>query len=504
MPDKNGQMHTERNRMGMERKEGTEKQGQALQTCGQEKRGQQKHPQHGIDMLNGPLLPKVLLFAIPLAMSSCLQLLFNAADVIVLGRFVGSDALAAVGSTTALINLLVNLFIGLSVGVNVLVARHYARNDGAMVSDIVHTAVTVALISGIILIFVGFFFAQPMLLLMGSPENVLPMSVLYMRIYFAGMPVLLLYNFGAAILRAIGDTRRPLYYLMFAGAVNVVLNLFFVIVFNMGVAGVALATTISNFISASLIIRSLMREESSLRFDPKRMTVDIRVMRKIFTIGLPAGLQGCIFSISNVLIQSSVNSFGSVVMAGSTAAQNLEGFVYQSMNAVYQANLSFTSQNIGAGKYSRVNRILLTCIFVVTVIGAGMGLMFCVFGTPLLGIYSNDPEVIRAGLIRLYFICGLYFLCGYMDVLVGSLRGMGYAILPMIVSLIGACGFRVIWIFTIFAADHTMTTLFLSYPVSWIITALAHFSCFLYLRAKLPKTDQDLSDAVTEAAAEEL
>lgn len=449
--------------------------------------------QHGIDMLNGPLLPKILLFALPLAMSSCLQLLFNAADVVVLGRFVGPDALAAVGSTTALINLLVNLFIGLSVGVNVLVARHYARRDDAMVTDIVHTAVTVALLSGVILIFVGFFFAQPMLVLMGSPENVLPMSVLYMRIYFAGMPVLLLYNFGAAILRAIGDTKRPLYYLMFAGAVNVVLNLFFVIVFNMGVAGVALATTISNVISASLILRSLMHEESALRFFPKRMKIDPRVMKKIFTIGLPAGLQGCIFSISNVLIQSSVNSFGSVVMAGSTASQNLEGFVYQSMNAVYQANLSFTSQNIGAGRYSRINKILATCIFVVTVIGAGMGLTFCFFGTPLLGIYSNDPEVISAGLIRLFFICGTYFLCGWMDTLVGSLRGMGYAILPMIVSLIGACGFRVLWIFTLFAADHTMDMLFISYPVSWIITALAHFLCFKHLRAKLPREDEPVT-----------
>ena len=455
-----------------------------------EEKASSKKKSHEIDMLHGALLPKILLFAIPLALSSILQLLFNAADVIVLGRFVGPDALAAVGSTTSLINLLVNLFLGISVGVNVMVARYYARKDGEEVSNIVHTAVTVALISGAALIFIGYIAAEPLLILMGSPENVLPMSVLYMRIYFIGMPAILLYDFGAAILRAIGDTKRPLYYLMAAGIVNVVLNLFFVLVCNLGVAGVAIATSISNAISAILIALTLMKEESALRLSLRCLTIDRRVLGKIFTIGLPAGLQGCIFSVSNVLIQSSVNSFGYIVMAGSTASSNLEGFVYQAMNSVYQANLSFTSQNIGAGKYSRVNRILYTCILVVTMIGAGMGLLFCLFGTPLLGIYSTDPEVIRAGLVRLYFICGTYFLCGWMDVLVGSLRGMGYAVLPMIVSLLGACGFRILWIFTIFAAVHTMPVLFLSYPVSWVITALIHYICFRRLRAKLPLEDE--------------
>lgn len=441
-------------------------------------------------MLNGALLPKILLFALPLALSGVLQLLFNAADVVVLGRFVGAEALAAVGSTTVLINLMVNLFIGLSVGVNVMVARYYAKRDEAQVQDIVHTAMFVALLGGILLIFAGFFLASPLLLLMGSPENVLPMSVLYMRIYFAGMPVILLYNFGAAILRAVGDTRRPLYYLILAGVVNVILNLFFVIVCNMGVAGVALATTTANVISACLIIRALMTEENALHFDPRKMCLDKRVMEKIFTIGLPAGFQGIIFSISNVLIQSSVNSFGATVMAGSTAAANLEGFVYNAMNAVYQANLSFTSQNIGAGRYSRINRILYTCLFVVTIIGAGMGILFRVFGVELLGIYSTDPEVIKAGLIRMTFICMVYFMCGWMDVLVGSLRGMGYAVLPMIVSLIGACGFRIFWIFTVFAADHTMETLFISYPISWLMTGFVHYLCFRRLRAKLPRTDE--------------
>ena len=445
---------------------------------------------HGIDMLNGPLLPRILLFALPLALSSILQLLFNAADVVVLGRFVGPDALAAVGSTASLINLLVNLFVGLSVGVNVLVARNYARGDEAEVQDIVHTSVAVSVLSGILLIFVGYFFSGPMLLLMGSPENVLPMSVIYLRIYFAGMPFILLYDFGAAILRAIGDTRRPLYYLLFAGVLNVFLNLFFVLVCNMGVAGVAIATSVSNMVSSLLVARALMREESALRLHLRRLKVDLQVLKKIFTIGLPAGIQGCIFSVSNVLIQSSVNSFGYIVMAGCTASNNLEGFVYQAMNAVYQANLSFTSQNIGAGRYSRINRILYTCLFVVTVIGAGMGILFCIFGTPLLGIYSTEPEVIKAGLVRLYFICGTYFLCGWMDVLVGSMRGMGYAILPMIVSLIGACGLRILWIVTIFAGHHTMEMLFLSYPVSWIVTALVHYICFRRLRKNFPAADE--------------
>lgn len=448
-----------------------------------------KKSSHEIDMLNGPLLPKILLFVLPLALSGILQLLFNAADVVVLGRYVGADALAAVGSTTALINLLVNMFIGLSVGVNVLVAKHYARGEDDWVTDIVHTAVATALCGGVLLIFVGYFFAGPLLVLMGSPENVLPMSVLYMRIYFAAMPFIMLYNFGAAILRAIGDTRRPLYYLMFAGVVNVILNLFFVLVMELGVAGVALATAISNVISSLLIARSLMMEQSSLRLKLRNLRIDIRVMKKIFTIGLPAGLQGCIFSISNVLIQSSVNSFGYIVMAGSTASANLEGFVYNAMNAVYQANLSFTSQNIGARRYSRVNRILATCIFVVTVIGAVMGITCCIFGRQLIGIYNTEPDVISAGLVRLFFICGTYFLCGWMDVMVGSLRGMGYAVLPMCVSLLGACGFRVLWIFTVFAAHHSMPVLFMSYPISWILTAAAHFYCFCRLRAKLPKTD---------------
>ena len=449
-----------------------------------------KNKSNEIDMLHGSITPKILLFAIPLALSSILQLLFNAADVVVLGRYVGENALAAVGSTNSLINLLVNLFIGLSAGVNVMVARYYAKQDDDEVQRIVHTSIMTAAVCGFILIFIGVILARPLLELMGSPEEVIDMSVLYIRVFFIGMPSVMLYNFGAAILRAVGDTRRPLYFLIAAGIINVILNVFFVTRVEMGVAGVALATTISNTISALLVIRTLMRENSSLKLHLNKLKIEFPVLRKIFKIGIPAGLQGCIFSISNVVIQSSVNSFGAVVMAGSTAAANIEGFIYNAMNAVYQANLSFTSQNIGAGKYSRINKIMRSCVMLVTSIGLVMGVSSVIFGNQLLSIYNKNPEVINAGLLRLEIIGGFYFLCGWMDVIVGSLRGMGYAVFPMIVSLIGACGFRILWVFTIFQLNRTIATLFAGYPISWLITALAHFATFYYLRKKFPREDR--------------
>ena len=311
-----------------------------------------------MDMCNGPLLGKILLYSIPLMLSSILQLLFNAADVIVVGRFAGHESLAAVGSTSSLINLLINVFIGLSVGANVLVAQHYGAGRNEQVKETVHTAVAISLVCGTFLIFVGLFLSRPLLVLMGTPENVLDKATLYMRIYFAGMPVLMLYNFGAAVLRAVGDTRRPLFFLVIAGVVNAVLNLFFVICFHMDVAGVALATVISECISALLVCRCLTRTEGSYRLIPSQLRIHPRALKRIAKIGLPAGFQGAVFSISNVLIQSSINSFGSVAMAGSTASANLEGFVYNAMNALYQTNLSFTSQNLGGGKYSRLNRVL--------------------------------------------------------------------------------------------------------------------------------------------------
>lgn len=433
-----------------------------------------------IDMCNGPLLGKILLFAIPLMLSGILQLLFNAADIIVVGRFVGHQALAAVGSTSSLINLLVNVFIGLSVGTNVLVANYYGAKKEEQVSETVHTSVLTSLICGAFLILAGLFLAGPLLTLMGTPEDVLSQATLYMRIYFAGMPVIMLYNFGSAILRAIGDTQRPLYFLILAGIINVLLNLLFVTQFGMGVAGVALATVLSQLVSAGLIVYTLAKSEGCFRLDLRRLKIHPGRLHQMIRIGLPAGMQGAIFSISNVLIQSSINSFGSVAMAGSTAAANIEGFVYTSMNALHQTALSFTSQNYGANKLNRINKILILCLACVSVVGLLMGNLAYLFGTQLLGIYSSDPEVISYGLVRMAYICIPYFLCGVMDVMVGSLRGLGYSIMPMLVSLTGACGFRILWIFTVFRWSHTLETLFLSYAISWFLTAAVHMICYFF------------------------
>ena len=443
-----------------------------------------------INMCEGPILGKVLVFSIPLMLSGILQLLFNAADVIVVGRFAGSQSLAAVGSTSALINLLINVFMGFSVGVNVLVARYYGGRKERDVSETVHTAVTLSLVCGLILVAVGLALTRPLLELMGTPDDVIDKAVLYMQIYFIGMPANMLYNFGSAILRAVGDTKRPLYYLSAAGVVNVILNLISVIIFHMDVAGVALATIISQIISAVCVLRCLMRHESCLKIRLGELKIHKEKLMGIVKVGLPAGMQGAIFSISNVLIQSSVNSFGSIAMAGNTAAQNIEGFIYNAMVAVYQANLSFTSQNYGAGKFSRINRIMFICIGVVSVVGFSIGVLAYGAGTSLLSIYSSDPEVIAHGMTRLQIIGLTYFTCGIMDTMVGSIRGIGYSVLPMLVSLTGACLFRIIWIFTIFQWSHTLLTLYISYPASWVLTATAHIVCFFLIRKKLPDTDR--------------
>ena len=442
-----------------------------------------------IDMCDGPLLSKILLFSVPLMMSGILQLLFNAADIIVVGRFAGSSALAAVGSTSSLINLLINVFVGLSVGVNVLVAKYYGGQREKDMSETVHTAVLTSLLSGLFLVILGGIAARPLLHLMGTPDDVLDQAVLYMRIYFLGMPVLMVYNFGAAILRAIGDTRRPLYFLFMAGVVNVALNLFFVIGLGMGVDGVGWATVISEHVSALLVLKSLMEAPGALKLNLKELRIHPKKLKRIVKIGLPAGMQGAIFSISNVLIQSSVNSFGSIAMAGNTASANIEGFVYTAMNAVYQTNLSFTSQNLGGRKYSRINRIMYICLAVVTVVGITLGITAVLAGDLLLGIYSSDAQVLRYGMLRLEIICGTYFLCGIMDCMVGSLRGLGYSVIPMFVSLTGACGFRVLWVFTVFAAYRSLDVLYLSYPVSWAITAIAHMITFRKMRRKIPRQD---------------
>ncbi len=443
-----------------------------------------KRKSYEIDMCNGSLLPKILLFSIPLMMSSILQLLFNAADMVVVGRFAGNSALAAVGANASLINLLTNLFIGFSVGANVLVARFYGAKKEKEISETVHSAIVLSFFCGLGLMVFGMIVAPRILELMGTPHDVLDQAVLYIRIYFAGMPVILLYNFGSAILRAVGDTQRPLYYLSAAGMINIILNLIFVIGFHLGVAGVALATVISQIVSAFLILRCMSKMEGGCQVEWKKLRMKKEKVVQIVRIGFPAGLQGTVFSLSNVLIQSSVNSFGSVAMAGNTAASNIEGFIYMAMNSYHQTALSFTSQNFGAGNFKRIGKVLAECLAMVAGVGLLMGWAAYLCGNQLLGIYSSDPGVIEVGLMRLSVICTTYCLCGIMDVLVGALRGLGYAVMPMIVSLVGACGFRILWIFTVFQWRRSLLSLYISYPVSWALTGGVHMICFLWVRKK--------------------
>ena len=438
-------------------------------------------------MCHGPLFGKILLFSVPLMLSGILQLLFNAADVVVVGRFAGSQSLAAVGSTSSLINMLTNIFIGLSVGTNVLIAHYYGAGQEKEVSETVHTSVLLSVICGIMLTVLGVVLAKPLLELMGTPEDVLDKAALYMRIYFIGMPVMLLYNFGSSILRAIGDTKRPLYYLTAAGVVNIALNLFFVITLQMDVAGVALATILSQCISAGCIVVCLMKTGGSFQLIPRQLRIHKGKLLRIIRIGLPAGMQGAIFSVSNVLIQSSVNSFGSLVMAGNTAASNIEGFVYTAMNAMHQTAVSFTGQNLGGKQFNRINKVLFQCLIIVAVVGLVFGNGAAYFGRHILRLYSSDGEVIEYGMIRLSIICTFYCLCGMMDTMVGAIRGLGYSVMPMVVSLIGACGLRVLWVMTVFQWERTLLCLYISYPVSWAITFLTHAVCYAVVRKRMKK-----------------
>lgn len=447
----------------------------------------EKDKKFEIDMVRGPVLKKMLLFSLPLMLSSILQLLFNAADIIVVGRFAGDHALAAVGSNTSIISLLTNIFVGLSVGANVTVARFYGAKRQKELSETVHTTIALGLVSGILLTILGVAISKPILVLMGMPEEVLPLAVLYLRIYFLGMTGMMIYNFGSAILRAVGDTRRPLYYLAFAGVINVSLNLFFVIVLDMSVAGVGAATAISQTLSAFLIIRCLTKEEGPLRLNLKQLRLHKDKIIPIFRIGIPSGVNGMVFSLTNMLIQASVNSFGAVVVAGSAAAANIENFIYFAMNAFYQATISFTSQNVGAKRVSRIDRVLKRGLLCVVTVGLLMGILAVVFGETLLGIYSTSDAVIASGMERLRIIGMMYFLCGAMDVTTGALRGMGYSLVPMIISLIGVCGIRILWITTIFQQPqfHTVSMLFMTYPVTWIITLTALLVMFFVMRKRL-------------------
>lgn len=446
-----------------------------------------KKGKYEIDMCNGPLLGKILLFALPLILSGNLQLLFNTADTIVVGRFAGSNALAAVGSTASITNLLVNIFIGLSIGTNVLAAKYIGSGQKKLLEEVVHTSIAASIISGIILAVAGILIAQPALKWMGTPDNVIDQAVLYMKIYFAGIPVIMVYNFGSAILRAVGDTRRPLYYLSISGAINVILNLIFVIVFHMDVAGVALATVISQCVAAFLVIYCLLKEESDYRLYLNKLRINIDILKKMMQIGLPSGINTSIFSLSNILIQSAINSFGSVVMAANTASQSLEGFTSATLNALYLTAISFAGQNLGAKKYERIRKVHNICQVICFVLGIAMGALFIYFSDFLLGLYTTEAGVKEYGFIRLSIMCGTYFIAGMMNVVVGTLRGMGYAMIPMLVSITGVCVFRVFWLATIYRATPTLKCLYSSYPISWTLTLLANLLCFALLYRKLQK-----------------
>ena len=445
-----------------------------------------KTKQYEMDMCSGPILRKMLMFALPLMLSSILQLLFNAADIVVVGKFAGDNSLAAVGSNTALINLLTNLFIGLSIGANVVAARHYGAKAWDDLRRTVHTAMLLSMLSGALLLVLGVIGAEQMLIWMQTPEEVLPLATVYLRIYFLGMISTMVYNFGSALLRAVGDTKRPLYFLLCAGIINVILNLLFVIGFQMDVMGVAIATVISETVSALLVLRCLVKEKGGIHLELRAMRIDRKKMLQILRIGLPAGFQGVVFALSNVVIQSSVNIFGNIVVAGNSAAANLEGFVYMAMNAFYQTTLSFVSQNYGAGEQKRINRIVLLGEACVIVTGTLLGNMVVFFGNDLLQIYSNNPEVIAAGMVRLHYISMIYALCGIMDVMVGALRGIGYSIMPMIVSIVGVCVLRLIWLATGFQIPefHKIETGYLSYPVTWILTSLVYIVFFVWIRIR--------------------
>ena len=450
-----------------------------------------------LDMTKGAILPQLIRFSLPLIATSILQLLYNAADVAVVGRFAGAEALAAVGSTGSLINLLTNLFIGLSLGGNVVIAHAHGAGNRDAVSRSVHTTVALSLVSGVLVMFLGLIASRPMLQLMGSPADVIDHATLYMRIFFLGMPFNMLYNFGAGILRAMGDTRRPLFYLSVSGIVNVLLNLLLVIVFRMGVAGVAIATVASQVLSSLFILMYLLRTEECIRVDLKKLTLDKQYVKEILRVGLPAGIQSTVFNISNVTIQSTINAQGSVVMAGNAAAGNLEGFVYVAMNALAQGALTFSSTNRGARQYKRVRRILWVSLAAAFVAGTVIGCGFLLFGEQLLHIYNTDPQVVYWGMVRMTLILPTYCLCGMMDVAASQMRGMGYSVMPMIVSLTGACAFRLIWIFTAYAAHPTMEMLYVSYPLSWALTFAAHLMCYLTAgRRQLSKWEKELAAAV--------
>ncbi len=446
-----------------------------------------KNNKYEIDMCNGTIMDKLISFALPLMISGMLQLMFNAVDIIVVGRFTGSQALAAVGSTTALICTFTNLFIGVSLGANVLAARFYASGKTKEMSETVHTAILLALISGIAMSVIGILCARESLVLIATPDDIIGQAALYLRIYFLGMPFFMLYNYGAAILRAVGDTKRPLMYLIAAGTANAVLDLILVIIFKMGVAGVAIGTITSQFISCVLVIRCLCKTNTIYKLYISKLRIKKYYLIQILKVGLPAGIQSTVINFSNVLLQSSVNSFGEIAMAGYTAANNILGFLYVSVNSVTQACMSFTSQNYGVRKFKRMDKVLANCailsIIVSVVIGGGSYLL----GHQILGIYTKQEDVIQCGMEILSISTIPYFLCGLMDMIPGSMRGVGYSAVPMILSIIGTVGTRLVWIYGVFPEHRSLYVLFMSYPVSWGLTIVMQAICLVFVRRKIRK-----------------
>ena len=446
-----------------------------------------KNNKYEIDMCNGTIMDKLISFALPLMISGMLQLMFNAVDIIVVGRFTGSQALAAVGSTTALICTFTNLFIGVSLGANVLAARFYASGKTKEMSETVHTAILLALISGIAMSVIGILCARESLVLIATPDDIIEQAALYLRIYFSGMPFFMLYNYGAAILRAVGDTKRPLMYLIAAGTANAVLDLILVIIFKMGVAGVAIGTITSQFISCVLVIRCLCKTDAIYKLYISKLRIKKYYLIQILKVGLPAGIQSTVINFSNVLLQSSVNSFGEIAMAGYTAANNILGFLYVSVNSVTQACMSFTSQNYGVRKFKRMDKVLANCailsIIVSVVIGGGSYLL----GHQILGIYTKQEDVIQCGMEILSISTIPYFLCGLMDMIPGSMRGVGYSAVTMILSIIGTVGTRLVWIYGVFPEHRSLYVLFMSYPVSWGLTIVMQAICLVFVRRKIRK-----------------
>ena len=448
-----------------------------------------KNNKYEIDMCNGTIMDKLVSFSVPLMISGILQILFNAVDIIVVGRFSGSQALAAVGSTSALINMMINLFIGISLGANVLAARFYAADRKKEMSETVHTSIMLALISGILMVFVGLICARWSLELMDTPDDVIDQATLYMRIYFVGMPFFMLYNYGAAILRAVGDTKRPLMYLIVSGVLNAILNVFLVVCFHLDVAGVGIATVVSQMVSCILVLRCLYKSEGSYQLRFSKLTIKTRYLGQIFAVGVPAGIQSTVINFSNVLLQSSVNSFGSVAMAGYTAANNVLSFLYVSVNSVTQACMSFTSQNYGVHKFKRMDRVLVDCLILSVGVALALGSVAYFFGPEILQIYTEEPDVIASGMEILAYTTLTYFLCGIMDLFPGALRGMGHSGVPMILSILGTVGTRIIWIFGIFPSHRSLGVLFWSYPISWILTIIMQVICFCFVRKKVHRKE---------------